>query len=151
MVFFCKGVMETMKKFGWPPDIIHCHGWMTSLVPWYAKTAYKKEPVFANSKVIYSANENSLDGNLSADFEKKALIHKDLKTADFKLFKEGDNNALNLGAIQSADGLVIGDGNVNPAIVEAIKASGKNYLENVSPDVMESTFFDYYATFFKTK
>jgi len=45
MVFFCKGVIETVKKFGWAPDIIHCHGWMTSLVPLYLKTAYKTEPI----------------------------------------------------------------------------------------------------------
>jgi starch synthase len=52
MVFFCKGVIETVKKFGWAPDIIHCHGWMTSLIPLYLKTAYKTEPLFQNSKVV---------------------------------------------------------------------------------------------------
>ena len=50
MIFFNKGVMETIKKFGWPPDIIHCHGWMTSLIPLYMKTAYKKEAIFHNTK-----------------------------------------------------------------------------------------------------
>ena len=53
MVFFCKGVMETVKKFGWPPDIIHCHGWMTSLVPLYLKKAYKNEPLFQNTKILF--------------------------------------------------------------------------------------------------
>ncbi len=53
-VFFCKGALETVKKFGWPPDIIHCSGWMTGLIPLYQKTAYKKEPVFAHSKMIYT-------------------------------------------------------------------------------------------------
>jgi starch synthase len=52
MVFFCKGAIETVKKFGWPPDIIHCHGWMTSLVPLYIKKAYKNEPLFRDSKSI---------------------------------------------------------------------------------------------------
>ena len=58
MVFFCKGVLETVKKFGWAPDIIHCHGWMTSLIPVYLKTLYKDEPVFKNAKVVYSIFEN---------------------------------------------------------------------------------------------
>ena len=51
-IFFCKGVLETVKKLGWAPDIIHCQGWMTSLIPVYLKTLYKDEPVFKNSKVI---------------------------------------------------------------------------------------------------
>src|SRR6202012_954596 len=48
-IFFCKGALETVKKFGWAPDIVHCSGWMTGLIPLYIKTAYKKEPVFGNS------------------------------------------------------------------------------------------------------
>ncbi len=47
-VLFCKGALETVKKFGWPPDIIHCSGWITGLIPMFIKTAYKKEPVFSN-------------------------------------------------------------------------------------------------------
>ena len=51
-VFFCKGALETVKKFGWPPDIIHCSGWMTGLIPMYLKTVYKKEPVFHKAKLF---------------------------------------------------------------------------------------------------
>ncbi len=54
MIFFSKGIIETVKKFGWPPDYIHVHGWMTSLIPFYLRTVYKTEPLFANSKIIYS-------------------------------------------------------------------------------------------------
>src|SRR5690606_2542588 len=53
-VFFCKSALETVKKFGWPPHAIHCHGWMTSLIPLYLKTAYKKEPVFGPAKSIFT-------------------------------------------------------------------------------------------------
>ena len=59
MVFFCKGVIETVKKFGWPPDIVHCHGWMTSLVPLYLKTAYQTEPLFQNSNIVYSVYDQA--------------------------------------------------------------------------------------------
>src|SRR5215470_16385323 len=53
-VFFCKGALETVKKFGWPPDIIHCSGWMAGLIPLYIKTVYKKEPVFAHAKTVFT-------------------------------------------------------------------------------------------------
>src|SRR5690606_16216133 len=46
MIFFCRGVIETVRKFGWPPHLIHCHGWMTSLIPYFLKTTYKDDPVF---------------------------------------------------------------------------------------------------------
>ena len=53
-IFFCRGVLETVKKLGWAPDIIHCHGWMTSLIPLLIKTSYKDDPMFNTSKVAYS-------------------------------------------------------------------------------------------------
>jgi starch synthase len=37
-IFFCKGVLETVRKLGWAPDIVHCNDWMTSLIPMYMKT-----------------------------------------------------------------------------------------------------------------
>ena len=58
-IFYCKGALETVKKFGWPPDIIHCSGWMTGLIPAYLKTVYKKEPVFAHSKIVYTIGQNT--------------------------------------------------------------------------------------------
>ena len=74
MIFFCKSALETVKKFGWPPHVIHCHGWMTSLIPLYLKTTYKKEPVFGYSKVIYTAQSNQFKEKLNPNFMKKALI-----------------------------------------------------------------------------
>ncbi|HRP60081.1 MAG TPA: glycogen/starch synthase, partial [Vicingus sp.] len=73
-IFFARGVLETVKKLGWVPDIIHCHGWMTSLVPLYIKTSYGKDPIFANSKVVYSIYDNEFDKNLDNNFAEKALM-----------------------------------------------------------------------------
>src|ERR1700754_672753 len=97
-VFFCKGALETVKKFGWPPDIIHCSGWMTALVPMYLKTAYKKEAVFAHSKVVYSLEPNSFKEKLGPTFIKKATISNLIKDKDIEPYKEGTNAALNRGA-----------------------------------------------------
>ncbi len=53
-MFFCRGVLETVKKLGWKPDVIHCHGWMASMMPLYIKKVYNKDPHFTEAKVIYS-------------------------------------------------------------------------------------------------
>src|SRR6058998_1416982 len=83
-VFFCKGALETVKKFGWPPDIIHCSCWMTGLIPLYQKTAYKKEPVFSHSKVIYTIGNNNLKEKLGPDFQKMATISSFVKDKDLE-------------------------------------------------------------------
>src|SRR4051812_11166573 len=74
-VLFCKGALETVKKFGWPPDIIHCSGWMTGLIPMFLRSAYKKEPVFSHSKVVYTIGEQTFKEKLGADFLKLAAIN----------------------------------------------------------------------------
>lgn len=121
-VFFCKGALETVKKFGWPPDIIHCSGWMTSLIPLYLKTAYKKEPVFAHSKVVYSMEPNSFKENLGAGFVKKATISTQIKEKDLELYKEGTNSALNRGAGKYADAVVLAGEKTEKKVVDELKA-----------------------------
>src|SRR6187401_1240923 len=93
-VFFCKGALETVKKFGWPPDIIHCSGWMTGLIPLYLKTAYKKEPVFAHSKVVYTIGQNTFKEKMGAEFLKQAIIHANIKEKDLALYAGADNISL---------------------------------------------------------
>lgn len=121
-VFFCKGALETVKKFGWPPDIIHCSGWMTSLIPLYLKTAYKKEPVFAHSKVVYSMEPNSFKEKLGAGFVKKATISTQIKEKDLELYKEGTNSALNRGAGKYADAVVLAGEKTEKKVVDELKA-----------------------------
>jgi glycogen synthase len=59
MTFFCKGAIETVKKFGWAPDIVFCHGWMTSLIPLYLRTTYKTEPIFANAHTTHNTKKRA--------------------------------------------------------------------------------------------
>lgn len=54
-IFYARGVLETVKKLRWTPDVIHCHGWMSSIVPLYLKTAFAEEPTFEKAKVVFSA------------------------------------------------------------------------------------------------
>ena len=141
MIFFCKSALETVKKFGWPPHVIHCHGWMTSLIPLYLKTAYKKEPVFSYSKVIYTAQSNLFKGKLNDGFTKKALVSAEIKEKDLDTFKEGSDLALALGAAKCADVVIQGSDNLDKALVEEIKPSrykkvvkyDESWKEDVTP------------------
>lgn len=141
MIFFCKSALETVKKFGWPPDIIHCHGWMTSLVPVYLKTVYKKEPVFSYSKVVYTAQNNQFAETLSDSFLRKALISGDIKEKDLESFKDGTNMSLTLGASKYADVVIMGDNDTDAAIADAVKPSRykkvlkyeESWMEDITP------------------
>lgn len=139
-VFFCKGALETVKKFGWPPDIIHCSGWMTGLIPAYLKTLYKKEPVFAHSKVVFTIGQNTFREKLGPGFMQKALIHASLKEKDLEVYKDGTNTALYRGGAQYADAITFGAEKIDKKLVEEFaKVRGKKTL----PFDSESDLTDY--------
>ncbi|HRG82133.1 MAG TPA: glycogen/starch synthase [Chitinophagaceae bacterium] len=129
-IFYCKGALETVKKFGWPPDIIHCSGWMTGLIPAYLKTVYKKEPVFAHSKIVYTVGQNTFKEKLGAGFIKKALIHASLKEKDLEVYKEGTNTAILRGGASYADAITFGAEKVDKKLLEEFsKVRGKKTLQ----------------------
>src|SRR5690606_27119461 len=100
-----------------------CHGWMTSLVPLYVKTAYKKEPVFAYSKVVYTAQNDQFEGNLGEHFIRKATISTEIKDKDMEPFKEGTNLAMTLGGSKYADVVIHGDATPEKGLADEIKPS----------------------------
>src|SRR6185503_14843650 len=107
-VLFCKGALETVKKFGWPPDIIHCSGWVTGLIPMYIKTAYKKEPVFSNCKIIYTIGQNTFKEKIGPDFLSLAAINSNIKDKDLESFKDANNTAMFRGGATYADAITFG-------------------------------------------
>ncbi len=128
-VFFCKGALETVKKFGWPPDIIHCSGWMTGLIPAYLKTVYKKEPVFAHSKVVFTIGETTFKEKMGPSLLKKALIHASLKEKDLEVYKDGSNLSLFRGGAQFADAITFGAEKIDKKLAEEFtKVRGKKTL-----------------------
>ena len=129
MIFFCKGALETVRKFGWSPDIIHCFGWMTSLIPMYLKTTYKDDPIFTNTKVVYSVAKNEFKDKLKKDFMIKVAISEDIQKKHLEFFKDGDNTSLNIGGVQFADGLVVGDSLDEKVTSHLKKSKGKQVLK----------------------
>ncbi|MBC7721973.1 MAG: glycogen/starch synthase [Pedobacter sp.] len=144
-IFFCKGALETVKKFGWAPDVVHCSGWMSSLVPAYIKTAYKREPVFGNSKIVFTIGENTFEEKLSSDFIKKALINANIKEKDLEAGKELTNSALfKLGATY-ADAITFGSDEVEKKLKDEFgKAKGKKIVAFKGLDTDLSEYMDLY-------
>ena len=92
-IFFCKGVLETVKKLGWAPDVVHCNDWMTALIPLYLKTTYRNDPMFKDTKSVFTVHNNAFDYKFDDDLMSKAkamdvsdeaLAH--LHSADFEGF-----------------------------------------------------------------
>ncbi|MBC7652567.1 MAG: glycogen/starch synthase [Deinococcales bacterium] len=144
-IFFCKGALETVKKFGWAPDVVHCSGWMSSLVPAYIKTAYKREPVFGNSKIVFTVGENTFEEKLSSDFIKKALINANIKEKDLDTAKELDNTALFRVGATHADAITFGSDMVEQKLIdEFAKAKGKKIVGFKGLDTDLSEYMDLY-------
>jgi starch synthase len=144
-IFFCKGALETVKKFGWPPDIIHCSGWMTGLIPAYIKTAYKKEAVFSNSKVVFTIGQNTFKEKLGADFVKKAIINANIKEKDLEVFKDSNNTALFKGGATYADAITFGAEKIEKKLVdEFAKVKGKKVVPFKGWDTDMNEYIDLY-------
>jgi starch synthase len=138
-VVFCKGALETVKKFGWPPDIIHCSGWVTGLIPMYIKTAYKKEPVFSNCKVIYTIGQNTYKEKMGSEFSKVATINSNIKEKDIEIYNEGSNTAMFKGGAHFADAITFGAEKVEKKLSEEFsKVRGKKVLKyNAESDLTD--------------
>lgn len=147
MVFFCKGVMETVKKFGWAPDIIHCHGWMTSLIPIYLRKIYKLDPIFEHSKLIYSVYEDSYAKTFGEDFFDKATIN-DLEKKDLTDYQKNGAIALHEGAIKHADALIKGSENLPDDVTELINNSELPVLTH-DAETFTADYLSFYKSFFK--
>ncbi len=138
LIFFCKSALEIVKKFGWPPDVIHCHGWMTSLIPLFLKTAYKKEPVFVHSKTVFTAQAPQFDESLGSDFARMVQNSVSLKDEELAPYTKSDNLSLIKGACTYTDVIIQGD--EQPETQGIISKINKKNQEIVthSPDWIEN-------------
>lgn len=102
-IFFCKGVLETVRKLGWAPDIVHCNDWMTSLIPMYMKTTYKNDPMFKNAKAIFSVYNNPFEHK----FDHTSMLEKvkmlDIEDSMLAPLKTADYEGLMKIAVEYAD------------------------------------------------
>ncbi|MCS7035640.1 MAG: glycogen/starch synthase [Saprospiraceae bacterium] len=106
MAFFCKGALETVKKFGWAPDIIMCHGWLTGLIPLYARKAYQMEPLFAQSNIVFCAYDTPYE-RLDADrFIQKAAINN-IQKVHLEPYRTEEGASVHKGAYYYSDAVIL--------------------------------------------
>ena len=146
MIFYCKGVIETVRKLGWSPDVIHCQGWFTSLVPMYIKKLYSEDPLFENTKVIYSVFNNGYKGKLSDTIIDK-LLFENLSETDLSGLKNLNINTLNKFAISYADAVVQASEKINKTVLNNIEESGKPFLEFPGEEEYENNYLNFYESF----
>jgi starch synthase len=116
-IFFARGVLETVKKLRWVPDIIHCQGWMSAVVPFYIKTAYHDEPSFTDAKVVTSLFTKTLKNDLGTNF-KKCLEFRDAKAEFLEHYADNfDFDELGKLAIDYSDGIVKADNDVDAELL----------------------------------
>ena len=141
-IFFARGVLETVKKLRWQPDVIVCQGWVSAVVPFYIKTAYSEEPSFANSKVIISLYTNELKGELGTHF-KRCVEFRDAKSELLADYKE-DFDFIELGkmAIDYSDGVIEGESLSDRTLLDYANEKSKPTLAYPGDD-----FADAYKTF----
>ena len=150
MMFFCKGVIETVKKLGWAPDIIHCNGWFSALVPMYIKKLYNKDPMFANTKIYYTVFDNPFKGDLNNSLSEK-LLFEDLQDKDVEMIGNPTFDNLNKFAISYSDAVVQGSKKLSKNLLDFIKNNKIPVLVKIDDDNFEEQCLSFYDSTKKTK
>ncbi len=142
-IFFCKGVIETVKKLGWAPDVVHCNDWMTSLIPLYLKTTYKNEPLFKDTKSVFAIYNNGFSHKFGDDlFDKIKMVDIDdtllapLKSKDYEGF-------LKLGTAY-ADVVIRGEDTTGTFTHLIEESSNKDRRFEINSEEEEQLFESYY-------
>lgn len=143
-IFFAKGVLETVKNLGWSPDIIHCNGWISCLVPLYVKKVYMDNPLFTLSKVVYSVYNDGFPKNLDRSFATKLKTTK-VPPKEAVLYKSASFLSTTKLAVDYSDAIVLGHEAVLPEIKMHIADSGKINMVHSQEDFVS----DYIALYEK--
>jgi starch synthase len=144
-IFFAKGVVETVKKLNWVPDIIHVHGWMASLLPIYMKHYYKDEALFSDTKIVTSIYSQSFEGTLDLDMINK-IEFDDIPQDSIKELVVPNYENLIKASITHSDGVIIASENVSSSLTKFIESSGKPFLPFASKDKFAEAYTSFYTS-----
>ena len=143
-MFFCRGVLETVKKLGWQPDVIHCHGWMTALMAIYIKKLYSKDPHFADTRVVYSIYNEGFNKNWDARFPDK-LKFDGFDAELSEQFKDTSYENISRVISKYADGITVGSEHLDPklrAVFDEATCLKLDFIPEEQRTKAMSEFFD---------
>ena len=143
-VFFARGVLETVKKLRWTPDIIHCHGWMTAALPILAKKAYHDDPFFENAKIVYSLYDDAYAQEFSPALQQKIKMDGIVESNMDVLKENASYENFSKLAIQYSDAVIQGSEKVNDNLVSFAKNSQKMFLPYQDPQNYVTSYNEFY-------
>lgn len=146
-LFFARGVLETVKKLRWKPDIIHCQGWITHFVPMFLKKSYSDDPIFSNTKLIVSLDEFGLDQEFSPQMKSKITL-SGVKSKDIDIMSEF--NGINLAklALKYSDGVIKCSTSIHEELEQVISKYKLSVLDYIDTEDENSTYIDEYKNFY---
>jgi len=148
-IFFTRGVIETVKKLRWEPEIVHCTGWITAMVPFYLKDFYGDDPTFRDSKVVYSLYNQPFEGELDERLVEK-LKQQGFTAKQLKEFADAEGHIdylkLNKIAIDFADAVVDSTPDTPAELIEYAKACGKPFLTYEQAKEGADAYYEFYKT-----
>lgn len=142
-IFFAKGVVETVKKLNWSPDIIHVHGWLASLLPIYLKNYYKDEALFSETKIVTSLYSCGFEGNLDVNLIDKLEMDGILRESVSEIEKPSYINLLK-ASVKYSDGIILGSETVCQELVDYVEKLKKPCLKFVSPEDLADSYVNFY-------
>jgi len=143
-MFFARGVIETVRKLRWSPDIVHCHGWMTALVPLYLRTLYSDDPVFSKIKTIYSVYNNGFKKPLKSSLPDKLAADGIEKGALKPISKNTDFLSLTQLATANSDGIIIGCEKIDEMVRKHLAGLDKPLLDYKGDENYIDAYNDFY-------
>ena len=144
-IFFAKGVIETVKKLNWSPDIIHVHGWLASFLPLYLKKYYNKEPLFENSKIVTSLYNQGFKGHLNAKVTKK-IMFDGIDEKHIEELKEPDYINMMKVAIKNSDAIIFGSEELPEELEEYLKGHDMPMLKYHKKEDISPAYLDFYLS-----
>jgi starch synthase len=146
MLFFARGVLETVKKLQWRPSVVHCHGWFSALAPIYLRNMFKDDPLLGDSKIVVSLYEDKFSTPLNPELAEK-LVNEGAPKADVEKMEDTSYENLMRFVIDNVDGVVAGSEKADKALLDYARESGKKVLDYCSPET--EGFFDNYDRFYE--
>ena len=147
-IFFAKGVVETVKKLNWVPDIIHVHGWMAAMLPIYLKHYYKDEALFSDAKIITSVYSQSFEGTLNPEMINK-IKYDGIPEESISYLENPDYENIIKATITHSDAVIIATENLLPSLTKFIESSEKPFLPFTPKDRFAEVYSDFYKNLVK--